>query len=140
MRSCSARTRKGVTRQRFPSRTVPHIRLHCQHGKVGGCALGEQSMRAYAEWGRETEMKVQDSSELARPDEQLSFLQLQVCPGCSSKLPHLFKPVICMVFGLAPSDEQVFGLMPSNEQLSFLHCRREPCGFSVRAWTVLRAG
>lgn len=39
-----------------------------------------QSMRAYAEWGRETEMKVQDSSGLARPDEQLSFLQLQVCP------------------------------------------------------------
>ncbi len=38
---------------------------------------GAQSMRAYAEWGRETEMKVQDSAGLARPDEPLSFLQLQ---------------------------------------------------------------
>jgi hypothetical protein len=34
-------------------------------------------MRAYAEWGRETEMKVQDSDGLARADEPLSFLQLQ---------------------------------------------------------------
>ena len=42
-------------------------------------------MRAYAEWGRETEMKVQDSSDMACPDEQLSFLQLQVCPPCPSK-------------------------------------------------------
>ena len=50
-----------------------------------GTLPAAQSMRAYAEWGRETEMKVQDSSGLARPDEQLSFLQLQVCPVFSRK-------------------------------------------------------
>ena len=59
--------------------------------------LCEQSMRAYAEWGRETEMKVQDSSGLARPDEQLSFLQLQVCAVRISKpLTHANGKVYCV--------------------------------------------
>lgn len=59
--------------------------LHCKLAYTGDALPAVQSMRAYAEWGRETEMKVQDSSGLARPDEQLSFLQLQVCPVFSSK-------------------------------------------------------
>ncbi len=49
----------------------------CPNNKPDFKVAGAQSMRAYAEWGRETEMKVQDSAGLARPDEPLSFLQLQ---------------------------------------------------------------
>ena len=78
-----------------------------------------QSMRAYAEWGRETEMKVQDSSGLARPDEQLSFLQLQVCPV----MPSSFWRSTCVMRHMRK--RIMSGLEHKSTQLSFSptsHC------------------
>ncbi len=64
---------------------------------------------AYDQFGKDTEMIVQDSSSFAAEGERISFLQVQV-PSSSLLLPLYCAPVACTLAVMV----QTFGLIASQ--------------------------